>query len=692
MGLIHPEVREKHLDFFEDEEEVITPFLSGFDITWARSRKAYNTDLSVYFLKPEKHISEAYGFSREVMLVYSPYPQMESRTIQAAELFITDSPAKGRVENLNYILVSGDEDVEGWISTYTAENPESRIIIPFSVKKLRENKSNGHFIRRTISRFFYERDLFDYRLPLKNDYYFFGRKDVVASLYDSIKKGENSGLFGLRKTGKTSILYKLERQIHESDLASVLYFDCKVPSIRKLRWYQLLEKISNKISSELDLPIEGEFNEIDASESFTKLIERTKGVKKIVLVFDEIEYISPIAIEDTHWKRDFISFWQTLWGTQSINRIITAIIVGVNPHPLEIDTVERVQNPLFGIVPYSYLRGLDFDDMKSMIKILGKRMGLHFEPDAIEYLHERYGGHPYLTRIACSLINNIVNSLNYPKPAKVSSDNLKEYEESLDSNLMHYYRHVVSELREFYPQEYELLEWLASGQKAKFNEEAKYREHIRHLTGYGLLSFDEGGTPHISIPAVGRYIGLEYMSKEGRKTIFKTVDAKDRPLWLINSKKSIVTDLRQLEALIQKKKLPPLFGPNSFPEADEFIGVEVVTDKVTYGHFINTCNRCFVESIDRYGKSIGKKDYFWEDIKESYPALWDALYRIRLYRHAYAHRELNEKPHEDFNKYIKRDLEGQKPSQVRELNFVIQQCVLESLLNSIQVETYSLSK
>jgi len=170
------------------------------------------------------------------------------------------------------------------------------------------------------------------------------------------------------------------------------------------------------------------------------------------------------------------------------------------------------------------------------------------------------------------------------------------------------------------------------------------------------------------------------------------VDAKDRPLWLINSKKSIVTDLRQLEALIQKKKLPPLFGPNSFPEADEFIGVEVVTDKVTYGHFINTCNRCFVESIDRYGKSIGKKDYFWEDIKESYPALWDALYRIRLYRHAYAHRELNEKPHEDFNKYIKRDLEGQKPSQVRELNFVIQQCVLESLLNSIQVETYSLSK
>ena len=93
MGLIHPEVREKHLDFFEDEEEVITPFLSGFDITWARSRKAYNTDLSVYFLKPEKHISEAYGFS-EVMLVYSPCPQMESRTIQAAELFITDSPAK----------------------------------------------------------------------------------------------------------------------------------------------------------------------------------------------------------------------------------------------------------------------------------------------------------------------------------------------------------------------------------------------------------------------------------------------------------------------------------------------------------------------------------------------------------------------------------------------------------------------
>jgi len=692
MGSIHPEVREKHLDFFEDEEEVITPFLSGFDITWARSRKAYNTDLSVYFLKPERHISDAYGFSREVMLVYSPYPQMESRTIQAAELFITDSPAKGRVENLNFILVSDDGGVEEWINTYTAENPESRVIIPFSVKKLRENKSDGFFIRRTINRFFYERDLFDYRLPLKNDYYFFGRKDIVASLYDAVKKGENSGLFGLRKTGKTSILYKLERQIHESNLAKVLYFDCKVPSIRKLRWYQLLEKISNKISSELDLPIEDKFSEIDASDSFSNVIERTKNVKQIVLVFDEIEYISPIAIEDTHWKRDFISFWQTLWATQSRTRNVTAIIVGVNPHPLEIDTIEGIQNPLFGIVPYTYLRGLDFDDLKSMIKILGKRMGLRFDPDAIEYLHERYGGHPYLTRIACSLINNIINSLNYTKPAKVSSDNLKEYEESLDSSLMHYYRHVVSELREFYPQEYELLEWLASGQKFKFNEEIKYREQVKHLTGYGLLSFDGNGIPHISIPAVGRYIGLEYMSREGRKTIFKTVGASDRPLWLINSKKAIVTDLRQLEALIRKEKLPLLFGPNSFPEADEFINIGVVTDKATYGDFINTCNRCFVESIERYGKSIGKNNYFRKDIKEHYPALWDALYRIKLYRHAYDHRELNEKPHEDFIKYIKRDLEGQSPSRVRELNFVIQQCVLESLLNSIQIETYSLSK
>jgi hypothetical protein len=103
--VIKADVRIEHLAKFPDEEEWLKPFLPGFDVTWARRRKAYNTDLSVYFLKPHKNIQEAFGFEQELMLVYSPYPTLEARSIQAAEHLLQEEPARGRVERLTYLVL-----------------------------------------------------------------------------------------------------------------------------------------------------------------------------------------------------------------------------------------------------------------------------------------------------------------------------------------------------------------------------------------------------------------------------------------------------------------------------------------------------------------------------------------------------------------------------------------------------------
>jgi hypothetical protein len=64
MGTIRREVREQHLDSYPDEEGLLTPFLDGFFITWGARMKAFNTELSVFFLKPEPFITEAYGFTQ----------------------------------------------------------------------------------------------------------------------------------------------------------------------------------------------------------------------------------------------------------------------------------------------------------------------------------------------------------------------------------------------------------------------------------------------------------------------------------------------------------------------------------------------------------------------------------------------------------------------------------------------------
>ena len=81
MGAIRKEVREGYLIDHPEDEVILTPFLSGFFVTWARLRKEYNTQLKVFFLSPEPHMKEAYGFENEIMLVYAPYKRMEPRTL-----------------------------------------------------------------------------------------------------------------------------------------------------------------------------------------------------------------------------------------------------------------------------------------------------------------------------------------------------------------------------------------------------------------------------------------------------------------------------------------------------------------------------------------------------------------------------------------------------------------------------------
>ena len=92
---------------------------------------------------------------------------------------------------------------------------------------------------------------------------------------------------------------------------------------------------------------------------------------------------------------------------------------------------------------------------------------------------------------------------------------------------------------------------------------------------------------------------------------------------------------------IKNADKPKLFGENSFPEAEKFAELGPVASENQFEVFFNTCNRCFVESIENYGKSIGDDKYFWDEIKKAYPSLFNILHRIKVYRHYNDHLSLN---------------------------------------------------
>lgn len=690
MGTIRKEVRDNYLVHHPEDEAFLTPFLSGFFVTWARERKEYNTILKVFFLSPEDHIRESYGFENEILLVYAPFNTMEPRTLQAVEQIYTQSPAKGRVETLNFFLVSDAENIREWLDSYTSSRQESRIIVSFTKHELENARGDSWFIRNRLNEQFFGRDLFNYSLPLVEDTYFFGRQQLVMEYLDSIKINENKAIFGLRKTGKTSFLFKLKRLIEAENIGTVIYLDCKVPDIRMLRWNELLEEISIKICSLLKIKHDGDYSERRASRALFNILEKAKNKNlKICLMLDEIEYISFVAKRDKHWHQDFVEFWQTMWSCQSQLKNFSFVISGVNPSVVEKDIVNGVQNPLFGIVHHKYLTGFTEEETRTMVRNLGKRMGLKITYDAVSDLYNWYGGHPLLTRLACSWFNTTL-ALLQRKPIEITKEIFGKEKRKCDTELVFYCGHVVSELKEFYPDEYFMLELLSSGQMVDFRELAESEAYIRHLTNYGIVEKKDGEF-HSTIPVVTQYVGIELARRDGRALIYKTIDSQNRTVWLARRVEEIITDIRVMERIIRKNNGIPIFGPTSFPEADRFKEMKVVETKDQFVSFINTCNRCFVESIDLYGKSIGNTQYFRNDVKMAYPSLHSTLYRIRVYRNESDHLELNQAVNEKYVEFLKEDMEEKTPSQVNDFYFVLQQRILDGLLYNIQVEITRIS-
>ena len=215
-------------------------------------------------------------------------------------------------------------------------------------------------------------------------------------------------------------------------------------------------------------------------------------------------------------------------------------------------------------------------------------------------------------------------------------------------------------------------------------------KNIKHLVAYGIVG-QNNGDYLITIPVIGKYVGNELAKSEGRSFVYKIIDHNSRETWLERRKEEIITDLRALEKITKSNNLPLIYGTTSFPEADEFLRTTVVGSQNEFSSFINTCYRCFVEPIDSYGALINKNKYFWDEINNTYPNLFDALHRIRVYRNERDHLKLNETVNEQFLAFRKIDLEDHIPSQVEDLYFILQQRVLDAFLRGIQSEITKIS-
>ena len=672
MAIIKDEVLQMHLHDNPDESPIVQVFKNGFDINWARKRRAHNTVLSCYILGPERYMKETFGFEFEIALFITKFTTVEPRVIQAINQILFDDPYHGRVDNSIFIVVSLFPGIGEWISDYSRVSPIPRTAIGmYAGDVLKGAREDAWFLRNKLSDYLFGQDLFDNRLPLSNDLYFFGRLDKVHSLTEAIRRSENRGIFGLRKTGKTSLIFKVARHCQENDIAQTIYLDCKDPDIRNLHWAELLSDIAGRLAGAFEL--KSPPTSYKGSKALRNVCSRIPGGRRACVIFDEIEYISFLAKRDLHWTTEYVEFWQTLWSLQSTSRNISFVIAGVNPGVTEVDLVDGVQNPLFQIFTPVYLTGLELSELRSMVRFFGKRMGLGFSEEAVKYLHHEYGGHPLLTRMACSYCHLSPELPRNKRPLQLDVAFLERTRDERDSELVNYCGHVVSEIKIFYEFEYDVLEMMASGQTADVIELGANELDVRHITNYGLIS-KENGLPSISIPVLKRYIARDAARRRGSSVQRAIIPESTRVDWLRRRTSTILRDIRQLsEALAQRKQWSP-FPEGHISEPEGLLLAGVVYDSASFRNFILSAYRSLAEKVDR------------NKLRQLLPTLSHATERIVVYRHNEGHLQLTEKYKNELLKYIEEDIGSSSAVKDKEFYFILQQTVLDELFSALQAE------
>ncbi|MBS9988757.1 AAA-like domain-containing protein [Vibrio alginolyticus] len=493
------------------ERKIINNISKSWFITFCKTTKFKGSDYSFVFGRATDEIAEQFHFSREVLFLLTPSHHFLTRSLDFVDKLMSDY--QNRLDKLCVVIISRDETLEQKIANVLLQDKESRIIVPFTYDELGGENTCQLQIERLKSSF-YERDLFAYETPLKTDTYFFGRQSIIQSIYGKYQTGQCASLFGLRRIGKTSVLYAVLRMMKMRGEPGV-YVDCSEPSLHIRRWNESLHFIITELSKNLfesdciNLNGESDYTERDASIKFEEDLEKifkACGDQRILIMLDEIENITFDISPSQHWKAglDFILFWQVIRSIfQKRPELLSFVISGVNPKSIETSSVLSYDNPIYRFITPIYLPFFEQNEVKEMVGTIGSYMGMGFDDEVFTYLTDDFGGHPFLIRQVCS---KLFKGKKGSKKLVITKFSYENNREVLNKGVTDYLELIVSVLRERYPEEYELIEYLAAGDHDTFDEFYGLSEKlVEHLVGYGLVINSEGKF-HFTIKSIKDYI------------------------------------------------------------------------------------------------------------------------------------------------------------------------------------------
>jgi hypothetical protein len=351
---------------------------------------------------------------------------------------------------------------------------------------------------------------------------FFGRERLLLQLTDEVHRGQFLGIYGLRKIGKTSLLYQLRDEKLRGD--AVAYADLQASAALTMKdcaslyWelerdlYSRLRERNQEGADLLRLGKVERFSDLPENSAKAALLfaedmralldaigdDRISGVKRLVIVLDELERLLPVAGHSG--INGYIEFFGLLRGlaqTERYRGLLSSVVVAANAAISERGYWEGRENPVFALYKPVFLPPLSEEECMGMIRTLGRGMSVYWEDQAIQAVFAETGGHPFLTRSFCSRIARQYSS----RPLHVTAGLVKEQIVPFVRDESDKLEQITELLRTNFPEEETFLEQIALDEApAEMPDEA-----LRHLLGYQLI-VSENGSYRVTLNLLRRWL------------------------------------------------------------------------------------------------------------------------------------------------------------------------------------------
>lgn len=443
-------------------------------------------------------IEQRFGMSSEIPLIYDSHEDLQLRTVDSIPEVLKNLPADRSSVSPELSFIS-TPDLYVTEKLHRWSRPD-RVLIPLLWKP---DLGPQEFLG-TLSRNVFSRDLYSLRGAVTGRD-FFGRQRLMGAVLDDVHSGRVPGVFGMRKSGKTSLIKEIIRSSEASDqrfgrkrafvyqdLEHLTGFDAGDPVAELM--VDLVEALRAGLKSvglrtkELaDLPADASLPQLRSSLDL--LLSRLDRDQELVLLLDEIEYLCPPQAErqpaspvNQKVPQLFGVFRKLVQERSNFGLVIS----GLASASIEASELYGRPNPLFTFARPYYIGAFSDTEGADLLRGVGKLVGLTWADDAIDLVMSETGGNAMLIRELGSAVlrsypqnRTDITVVNRPQVVAV----LETWRRGVSSNL----REVVLHLKRFYPDESTLIGILMSS-PSDFDEIAyDFPDQVHRLHQLGVI-------------------------------------------------------------------------------------------------------------------------------------------------------------------------------------------------------------